>query len=61
MVTLEKQGGKMDHEEPYTFESSPYCTDAVRLRRWDDSGKVPRAPAKSLDHWLTKVARQIRV
>ena len=61
VVTLEKQGGKMSDAERATFERSPYCADAVRLRRWDDTGKVPGAAAKSLDHWLEKVKEQIRV
>ena len=61
VVTLEKQGGKMNDAECATFESSPRCADAVRLRRWDDTGKVPGAAAKSLDHWLVKVEEQIRV
>ena len=60
VVTLEKQGGKMDEEERASFESSPYCADAVRLRRWDDRGKIPGAAAKSLDHWMAKVGQQIR-
>ncbi len=60
IVTLEKQGGRMDDEERATFESSPYCADAVRLRRWDDRGKDPGAEAKSLDHWMVKVEQQIR-
>ena len=61
VVTLEKQGGKMSDAESAAFESSPYCADAVRLRRWDDTGKIPGAAAKSLDHWLEKVEAQIRV
>ena len=60
VVTLEKQGGKIDDEERASFESSPYCADAVRLRRWDDRGKIPGAAAKSLDHWMAKVGQQIR-
>ena len=60
VVTLEKQGGKMDEDERATFESSPYYADAVKLRRWDDRGKVPGAAARSLDHWMAKVEKQIR-
>ncbi|MBU10567.1 MAG: phosphohydrolase [Gemmatimonadetes bacterium] len=60
VVTLEKQGGKMDEEERAAFESSPYCADAVRMRRWDDRGKIPGAAARSLDHWMGKVEQQIR-
>ena len=59
VVTLEKQGGKMDDAERATFEGSSYCADAVKLRRWDDRGKIPGASARSLDHWMRKVEAQI--
>lgn len=59
VVTLEKQGGRMDAAERAAFESSPYCADAVRLRRWDDTGKIPGAAARSLDYWMPKVEEQL--
>jgi phosphonate degradation associated HDIG domain protein len=38
--TLELQGGPMSLREALAFESERYCRDAVRVRRWDDAGKV---------------------
>jgi len=38
--TLELQGGPMSGAEVATFELERYFTDAVRIRRWDDQGKV---------------------
>jgi phosphonate degradation associated HDIG domain protein len=40
VVTLKLQGGPMSADEVALFESEPYHADAVRLRRWDDQGKV---------------------
>lgn len=38
--SLQVQGGPMDQAEVAEFESHPYYRDAVRLRRYDDDGKV---------------------
>lgn len=40
IVTLQLQGGPMSRHELLQFETEPYHRDAVRLRRWDDQGKV---------------------
>lgn len=38
--SLEKQGGPLDERQVVAFESLPGHAAAVRLRRWDDLGKV---------------------
>jgi phosphonate degradation associated HDIG domain protein len=38
--TLQLQGGRMSPAEAAAFESNPHWRDAVRLREWDDRGKV---------------------
>lgn len=38
--TLALQGGPMNEREVARFEAEPYHRDAVRVRRWDDQGKV---------------------
>jgi predicted HD phosphohydrolase len=40
LVTLKLQGGPMPRDELLQFETEPYSGEAVRLRRWDDQGKV---------------------
>jgi phosphonate degradation associated HDIG domain protein len=40
IITLQLQGGPMSRNELLQFETDPYSRDAVRLRRWDDQGKV---------------------
>lgn len=37
--TLQLQGGPMRASEAATFVGQPHATAALRLRRWDDSGK----------------------
>ena len=38
--TLALQGGPMQADEIARFEREPYHRDAIRVRRWDDQGKV---------------------
>jgi phosphonate degradation associated HDIG domain protein len=38
--TLALQGGPMSAPEVVRFQAEPFGADAVRLRRWDDQGKV---------------------
>ncbi len=40
VITLKLQGGPMAAHEVAQFETEPFYRDAVRLRRWDDQGKV---------------------
>jgi phosphonate degradation associated HDIG domain protein len=38
--TLSLQGGPMSKDEIADFESNPFHEHAVRVRKWDDAGKV---------------------
>ena len=38
--TLKLQGGPMSIEETRAFEREPFYREAVRVRHWDDQGKV---------------------
>src|SRR5262249_43995347 len=37
------QGPRLDPQEHLALEPQPWFADAVRLRRWDDAGKLPDA------------------
>jgi phosphonate degradation associated HDIG domain protein len=37
--SLEKQGGRMTHQEVMRFERSPHFSNSVQLRRWDEGAK----------------------
>jgi phosphonate degradation associated HDIG domain protein len=39
-VSLALQGGPFSPNEVAAFEQNPFWQDALRLRRWDDTGKV---------------------
>jgi [1-hydroxy-2-(trimethylamino)ethyl]phosphonate dioxygenase len=40
VITLKLQGGPMAAHEVAQFETEPFYKDAVRIRQWDDQGKV---------------------
>ena len=40
VITLKLQGGPMTAQEVAMFETERFHQDAVRVRRWDDQGKV---------------------
>ena len=40
VITLKLQGGPMDAHEVAKFETERFYRDAVRVRQWDDQGKV---------------------
>ncbi|MDE2306436.1 MAG: hypothetical protein KGL34_12800 [Gammaproteobacteria bacterium] len=46
--TLELQGGPMDSAAVAAFERQPFHRDAVRLRLWDDRGKVAGLRTRAL-------------
>jgi len=48
VVTLQLQGGPMAAHEVAQFETEPYYQDAVRVRQWDDQGKVAGLKTPSL-------------
>ena len=59
--TLGLQGGPMSPDEARQFEAGPYHQDAVRVRRWDDQGKVAGLRTPELSSYramIERVARQ---
>jgi len=49
--SLVLQGGPADAAEITSFESNPGFRDAVRLRAWDDSGKIEGLEVLPLEHY----------
>ena len=49
--SLELQGGPYSAAEVAAFEASPHAADAVRLRRYDDAGKVAELETPDLEHY----------
>ncbi len=50
--SLALQGGPYELDEVAAFESNPGFADAVRLRSWDDGGKVDVLDVLDLDAYL---------
>lgn len=55
--SLALQGGVHSAGEARAFMTKPWAEDAVRLRRWDDEGKVPGEATPPLEHYLEVAAR----
>jgi gamma-butyrobetaine dioxygenase len=55
--TLELQGGPMSLGEVAAFEALPYATDAVRLRRWDEQGKLAGMATRALADYESLLRR----
>ena len=53
--SLELQGGLMSPEELTAFRKHPQHEEAVRLRRYDEGAKDPRAATPDFDHFLRHV------
>jgi phosphonate degradation associated HDIG domain protein len=51
ILSLELQGGPYNAAEVAEFECSPHAEDAVRLRRWDDVGKIAGLATPELEHY----------
>ena len=50
--SLELQGGPMNQNEVRAFEDNPWIDTIVRVRRYDDGGKVPGRNTPDLEHYL---------
>jgi [1-hydroxy-2-(trimethylamino)ethyl]phosphonate dioxygenase len=58
--SLEKQGGPMSAAEAADFVRLPQWERAVRLRRWDDRGKVPGLEVSPLARYRSKIAELLQ-
>ena len=58
--TLKLQGGPMSSGEVAQFESEAFWREAVRLRHWDDQGKVADLQTLPLDAHAELIGRVVR-
>jgi phosphonate degradation associated HDIG domain protein len=59
VVTLKLQGGPMSAAEVAQFETERYYEDAVKVRQWDDQGKVAGLVTPKLEDyraWIEEAA-----
>jgi len=57
--SLAKQGGPMTSEEAARFAGLPFIDSAVRLRRWDDGGKIAGMLVPPLDSYRHVIAMSL--
>eukprot|EP00047_Mylnosiga_fluctuans_P014431 m.38385 g.38385 ORF g.38385 m.38385 type:complete len:243 (+) comp5500_c0_seq3:473-1201(+) len=57
--TLQFQGGPMTAEEALIFEKDPLFEDCMRLRRWDESAKVPDLAVPPMESYREMMLRTI--
>ena len=55
--SLSKQGGPMSAEEAGAFAARPFAAEALRLRRWDDCGKVTGIEVPPFGGYHAAIAR----
>lgn len=55
--SLVLQGGPFSQEEAVAFIGQSFATDAVALRRWDDSAKNPEASTPDWAHYVRLLER----
>jgi [1-hydroxy-2-(trimethylamino)ethyl]phosphonate dioxygenase len=58
--SLHLQGGLMKADEATLFADEHYAEDAVKLRRWDDEGKIVGAKTPDLAHFERYVGASLR-
>ena len=54
--SLTKQGGPMTSDDAAGFARQPFIDSAVRLRRWDDGGKIAGMVVPPLDSYRRMIA-----
>jgi phosphonate degradation associated HDIG domain protein len=60
VITLRLQGGPMSAGEVAAFEAEPHWREAIRIRTWDDMGKVPRLAVEGFAHYHAAIERLAR-
>ena len=58
-VSLKLQGGVMNDEEEKKFTSLKFYKDAIKVREYDDSGKISNIKIKSIDDYQELISSQL--
>ena len=59
IVSLRLQGGPMSKEEVAIFNANPNAKEIVRVRIWDDMGKVEGKITPDFDHFAPMLQRVV--
>jgi len=49
------QGARMSADEIRAFEQNPYFRDSLRLRRWDDTAKIPGLEVPPIESYRSQI------
>jgi len=58
-ISLKLQGGIMNDEETKKFTSLKFHDEAIKLRKYDDVGKVPNLKIKKIDYYRDLINSQL--
>jgi predicted HD phosphohydrolase len=58
--SLALQGGPLTDDDVAAFEQHDHWEDAVRLRRYDDMGKIPGIATPDLEHYRSHMMAGLR-
>lgn len=58
--SLALQGGPMSPKEVQDFEANPFAREAVRLRQWDEQGKIVGLKTPDLEHYRPMVEAALK-
>ena len=58
--SLALQGGPMTAQEVQEFEANPFAMQAVRLRQWDEQGKIVGLKTPDLEHYRPMVEAALK-
>jgi phosphonate degradation associated HDIG domain protein len=58
--SLALQGGPMSPQEVEAFEANPHAEAAIRLRQWDEQGKIVGLKTPDLEHYRPLVAAALK-
>jgi len=58
--TLKLQGGPFDDDQLAKFEENPHLEAILRVRKYDDGGKVPGVNTPKVEHYLD-IARKVLI
>jgi phosphonate degradation associated HDIG domain protein len=59
LQSLALQGGPFTPAEVHAFEQNPYFERAVKLRHYDEAGKVPGMPTPPIEHYRPYLERAL--
>lgn len=59
LLSLELQGGPLTAQEAMAFEADPFSADAIRLRRYDECGKMVGAATPDLEFYGPMLRRNM--